>query len=80
MSVFGIILFRIFTAFSRIRTEFGELLRICPYSVRRLENAGKIRTRITPNTDAFYALLLKVIFGQETKAFRLPAQYLLDVY
>ena len=79
MSVFGIILVRIFLAFSRIRTEFGELLRISPYSTRMRENAGKIQTRITSNTETFYALLLKVIFGQETKAFSLPAQYMLDV-
>ena len=29
---------------------------ISPYSVRMWENAGKIRTRITPNTDTFYAV------------------------
>ena len=29
---------------------------ISPYSVRMRENAGKIRTRITPNTDTFYAV------------------------
>ena len=28
MSVFGVLLVRIFTAFSRIRTEYGEILRI----------------------------------------------------
>ena len=39
--------------FTRIRTEHGE---ISPYSVRMRENAGKIRTRITPNNDAFYAV------------------------
>ena len=79
MSVFGIILVRIFPAFSLILTEFRELLRISPYSTRMRENAGKIQTRITSNTETFYALLLKVIFGQETKASRLPVQYLLDV-
>ena len=38
------------SAYSRIRTEYGEILRISPYSVR-------MRTRITPNTDTFYAML-----------------------
>ena len=37
--------------FSRI----SRILRISPYSVRMRENPGKIRTRITPNTDIFYA-------------------------
>ena len=29
--------------------------RIFLYSLRMRENAGKMRTRITPNTDTFYA-------------------------
>ena len=41
MSVFGVILVRIFPAFSRIRIEYGEILRISQYSVRMQENAGK---------------------------------------
>ena len=32
------------------------ILRISPCSVRMRENAGKMRTRITPNTDTFYAV------------------------
>ena len=40
-SVFGVVLVRIFTAFSRIRTEYGEILRISPYSVRMRENADR---------------------------------------
>ena len=32
------------------------ILRISPYSVRMWENAGKMRTRIIPNTDTFYAV------------------------
>ena len=56
VSVFGIILVRIFPTFSRIWTEYGEILRIFPYPVQMRENAGKMRTRITPNTDSFYAL------------------------
>ena len=39
------------SAFSRIRTEYGEILRVSPYSVRML------RTRITPNTDTFHAVI-----------------------
>ena len=31
--------------------------RIFPYSARMWENAGKMRTRITPNRDALYAVL-----------------------
>ena len=52
-------LVRIFPGFSRIRTEYGEILRISSislYSVRMRENSGKMRTRITPNTDSFYAV------------------------
>ena len=40
--------------FARIWTEHGEILRISPYSVQMRENLGKMRTRITPNTDSFY--------------------------
>ena len=56
LSVFVVILVRIFPSFSRIRTEYGEILRISPYSVRMWENVGKMWTRITPNTDTFYVL------------------------
>ena len=90
MSVFGVILVGIFHAFSRIRTEYGEIRSIrsitpktdtfylewCTlkysffffylmwftlkyskyYSVQMRENAGKMRTRITSNTDTFYAV------------------------
>ena len=38
-------------AFSRIWTEYGEILCISPYSV------GKMRTRLIPNTDTFYAVI-----------------------
>ena len=40
MSVFGVILVRLFTKFSRIRIEYREILRISPYSVQVQENAG----------------------------------------
>ena len=46
-----------FPAFSCIRTEYGSILRISLYSVRMRENAGKMRNRITPNTDAFYTVI-----------------------
>ena len=55
VSVFGVILVRIFPSFSCIRTEHGEV-SISPYSVRMRENAGRMRTRITPNTDSFYVV------------------------
>ena len=49
MSVFGVILVRIFPAFSRILTE---------YSIQMRENAGKMRIRTTPNTDTFYVVFI----------------------
>ena len=51
VSVFGVILLGIFPAFSHIRAEYGEYL-----SVFR-PNVGKMRTRITPNTGTFYAVI-----------------------
>ena len=39
------------SGFSHIQTGYREVLRISPYSVRMRE----IWTRITPNTDTFYA-------------------------
>ena len=58
VSVFGVILVRIFSGFSSIRTEYGEILRISPYSVRMQENVGNYQenAKITPNTDSFYAV------------------------
>ena len=56
------------SVFSRIRTEYGEMRSISPYSRIQYE-FGKIRTTITPNTDTFYAMstplpiLLKLIFS-----------------
>ena len=66
---------RIFQAFSRIRTRsyFGPLFfphspafglnteRYSVYSVRMQENEGKMRTRITPNTDTFYAVYISYV-------------------
>ena len=56
MSLFEVTLVRIFPAFSRIQAEYGEIRNISLYSVRMRENAAKMRTRITPNTDSFYAV------------------------
>ena len=39
------------SVFSRIRTEYREI----PVYLRIQSECGKIRTRITPNTDPFYA-------------------------
>ena len=47
---------RIFPHLDWIRSDTEHLsvsLRISPYSVRMRKNAGKMRTRITPNTDSF---------------------------
>ena len=68
MSVFGVILVRIFPAYSRIWTDkkgpCWELFWFAffprdtpsPYSVRMRENAGKMQARITPNKDTLYAV------------------------
>ena len=40
-----------------IRTEYGEILRISRYS----EILGKMQTRITPNTDAFYIVVCSLV-------------------
>ena len=37
------------SAYSRIRTKYGEILRIFSYSVQ-------MPTRTTPNTDTFYTV------------------------
>ena len=37
--------------FSRIWTEYGEIRSISPYSVQMRENVGKMRIRVTPNTE-----------------------------
>ena len=39
---------------SRIWTEHEEIFGISPYSVE----CGKIKTRITPNTDTFYVVII----------------------
>ena len=49
------------SVFFRIRTEYGEILRISPYSVWMENTVGKIRARITPNTDTFYAVIFALV-------------------
>ena len=46
------------SAFSSIPTEYGEMRSISRYRVshRIQSKCGKMRTRITPNTDTFYAV------------------------
>ena len=46
------------SVFSRIWTEYGEILRISHFQSK----CGKIRTRKTPNTGTFYAVL-RLVFG-----------------
>ena len=41
-SVFRVILVRIFSAFSGIQTEYGEMQSISRHSVQMRENAGKM--------------------------------------
>ena len=41
------------SVFSRIRAEYGERYAV---SLRIQSECGKIRTRITPNTDSFNAV------------------------
>ena len=59
---FWSIFFPYFPAFGLNRdqnnSEYGHFC-ISPYSVRMRENAGKIRNRITPNTDTFYTVKCK---------------------
>ena len=45
----------------RIKCRYSELFWsvFFPYPVQMRENAWKMRTRTTPNTDSFYAVLLK---------------------
>ena len=43
----------------RIQSYSGShFSRIFPYSVQMLENPGRMRARITPNTDSFHAVHL----------------------
>ena len=46
VSVFGVILVRIFPTFPHIWTEYGEILRMSPYSVQMREKCGPEKLRI----------------------------------
>ena len=46
--------------FSRIFLH-SDWIQISPYPVRMRENKGKMRTRITPNADSFYAVIIHKI-------------------
>ena len=50
--LFGVIMVRIFPAFSRIWTEYGKIRS----TAQMRENVRKIWTRVTPNIDTFYAV------------------------
>ena len=47
-----------FSCIFRIWTEYGEIRSISPYLVQMWENEEKMRTRITCNTDTFYAVFM----------------------
>ena len=42
-----------------MKQKFKSVFQLFPYSVRMRKNAGKMRTRITPNKDTFYAVYKK---------------------
>ena len=52
------------SVFSRICTEYREILRISPHSVslRTQSECGKIRTKKTPNTKTFHAVTIANTF------------------
>ena len=60
--VLGVILVYIFPTFSHIWTGYGQILCISSYSVQMQEITGKMQTRIFPNTDTFYALMLEKVY------------------
>ena len=49
-----------FSGLFRICSEYREIRSITPYSVQMRENTGKMRSRITPNMDTFYAVSLAI--------------------
>ena len=63
------------SVFSRVLNEYIYIyiyiymyIRICPYSCIQPE-CGKMRTRITPNTDTFYAVYSNIIIRFSFKNF-----------
>ena len=55
---------------------------ISPYSVRMRDNTGKMRTRITPSTDSFYAvkILLVACFLLHCLNWTLTTPYIVAVH
>ena len=73
-SVFEVILVCIFSAFGLGTERYGISL----YSFRIRENAGKMRTRITLNTETFYAVNVNALLsftGLITKSQSLALQH-----
>ena len=50
--------FCIFSHSDWVQRDTPHLLRISPYLIRMWENAEKMRTRITPNTENSYAVII----------------------
>ena len=67
VSVFGVILVRIFPHFPAFGLNTERYVRISSYSVRMRKNVGKMWTRITPNTVSFYAVLVTRLFLNSQK-------------
>ena len=59
VSIFGVTLVHVFPHFPAFGVN-TERYWVSPYSVWLPENAGKMRTRITPDTDTFYEVLLSL--------------------
>ena len=61
MSVFEVILVRIFPAFSRIRTEYGKIRSISPYSVQMWENGDQNYSEYGPFLRSDLLLMPSII-------------------
>ena len=44
--------------YGQVQIASADRVTPYPYSVRMRENPGKMLTRVTPNTDSFYAVLI----------------------
>ena len=51
--------------FSRIPTEYGEILRISPYSVRMWENTHQIKLHFSRSSQEKFGLIWQVVFKLE---------------
>ena len=64
------------SVFSRVRTEYGEILRISPYSVRMRENTDQKKLRIwTHFTQWFPSFLELVITNQRAASYYYDSRY-----